>query len=76
MNNLEKFGSALEIANFIGKALHGMATGRDVTKQDTKDAVDAVKAIAKLATQENRDATDFFDMLADATKNTMDSIDA
>jgi len=75
MNNLEKADNMKDIANFLGKVLNGIATGRAFTKQDAKDAVDAVNAVVKLATEEHKDATGFFNLLADATKGGMDLIE-
>ena len=79
MNDISKVNDFLDVANFIGKALHGIATGRDFTKQDAKDAVDAISAAAKLGTDyiidnenDSRDIREFFNLISNVGKNGLD----
>lgn len=75
MNNLEKASNAYDVAKFIVKALHGIATDQPFTKNDAKDAVNAIGAVAKLGYSEDIDFVDFTNALQEFAKSGMDFVD-
>jgi len=76
MDKIDKVANYLDIAMFVGKALHGIATGREFTVQDAKDATDAMNAVGQLAMSglNEKEAADLMNAFAEATKSAMDEI--
>ena len=76
MDKLENATNYSQFAYFIGKALHGIATGKEFTVQDAKDATDAINAVGQLAMDEinEKEAAQLMRLLTDATKSTLDAI--
>jgi hypothetical protein len=79
MKNYEVTSDLWDIANFIGKALHGIATGATFTDKDAKDTIDTICAIAKLGTDyivdnedKVRELRDFLNAISNAGKGSID----
>ena len=81
MNNYDAINDLFDIANFIGKALHSIATGREFTEKDAKDAIDAISAVRKLGTDfiidtkdESKEIRDFFNAISEIGKSGIDYV--
>jgi len=81
MSKLDTANDLFDIAYFIGKALHGIATGREFTDQDAKDAMDAVSGAAKIGSRnfakneaENEEIRKFFELITETGKGSIDYI--
>ena len=75
MNNIEKTDKYLDIVNFFVKAVHGIATGKEFTVQDAKDATDAISAVGQLGMDKlnEKEAAELVNALAQITKSAMDA---
>lgn len=73
MTNVEKTDKYSDVVNFFVKAVHGIATGKEFTVQDAKDATNTITAIGQLGTDKlnAREALEFINVLAELTKSTM-----
>jgi len=81
MNNLEKISDIWDVASFIGKALHGIATNRPFNDNDAKDAIETITAVAKLGTDyivdsndESKDLREFFNIISDVGKSGIEMV--
>lgn len=74
MNKTEETINYYHVAKFLGKALHGIATGKEFTVQDAKDATDAISAVGQLGMLKmgEKEAIELIRILAEATKSTLD----
>ena len=75
MDTFEKASNTYDVAKFIVKALHGIATERAFTKNDAKDAVDAIGAVAKLGYSKDKEFVDFTNALQEFAKSGMDLVE-
>jgi hypothetical protein len=75
MNQSEKASNYFDIAHFIGKALHGIATGKEFTVQDAKDATNAISAVGQLAMSEpsEKEVAELMKAFAEAIKSMLDA---
>jgi len=79
VNNLDTISDFLDIADFIGKALHCIATGRAFTEEDAKCAIDAISAAAKISAEltldnynEVEEMRRFFNLISESGKDGID----
>jgi hypothetical protein len=81
VNKLDTISDILDIANFIGKALYGIATEREFTNEDIKNAINAISAAGKIGTgyllkndDEIEIMREFFKSLSEAGNGSVDLI--